>query len=182
MDVKIDVDILVNIKALRLSKGYSQEYMASKLGIAQNNYGKLERGEINLTTKRLIQISEIFEMNTGELALHGIVDKVKDINELKDENNELNNRIMKLEKLLENSVFISEIEKLSADILKKAKKGEGLVYLDYDFIGEKFRAIYTKLNPNIDKKSIMGKISTIILDEIIEDSEEDNSTEGNDNE
>jgi len=55
--------LLENIKKIRESKGYSQEYMAKKLGIATVNYGKIERGITHMTIEKLRSISDILEKN-----------------------------------------------------------------------------------------------------------------------
>lgn len=55
------------IRIVRQLKGYSQEYMAMRLGISQNAYSKLERGRIKLKNARVILISEILEIPTYNL-------------------------------------------------------------------------------------------------------------------
>jgi transcriptional regulator with XRE-family HTH domain len=49
------------IKRLREQKGYSQEFMASKLDIAQASYARIESQEIRLSIDRLQKIAEILE-------------------------------------------------------------------------------------------------------------------------
>ncbi|WP_413667140.1 helix-turn-helix domain-containing protein [Mucilaginibacter sp. Mucisp86] len=49
-----------NIRELRESRNYSQEYMAARLHISQNTYSKLELGYTALTLERLILIADIF--------------------------------------------------------------------------------------------------------------------------
>lgn len=55
------------IKNLRIQRGYSQDYMAEKLGMNQANYGKLEKGIISLSVERLQQIAEVFGLQAGDL-------------------------------------------------------------------------------------------------------------------
>lgn len=55
------------VRIVRQLKGYSQEYMAMRLGISQNAYSKLERGRIRLKNTRVIEISEILEIPTYNL-------------------------------------------------------------------------------------------------------------------
>ena len=50
------------IRILRRLKGYSQEYFASQLGISQGAYGKIERGESDITLGRLREIADILEV------------------------------------------------------------------------------------------------------------------------
>lgn len=50
------------IRVVRQVKGFSQEYMAMRLGISQNAYSKMERGKIFMRPERIQRIAEIFEM------------------------------------------------------------------------------------------------------------------------
>ena len=56
-----------NIRKIRESKNYSQEYMAGRLNISQNTYSKLELGYTALTVERIIHISHILEVNLMDL-------------------------------------------------------------------------------------------------------------------
>lgn len=51
------------IRIQRVIKGYSQEYMASRLNISQNAYSKLEREETELSVKRAYEIAAILEVS-----------------------------------------------------------------------------------------------------------------------
>ncbi|MCC7301814.1 MAG: helix-turn-helix transcriptional regulator [Bacteroidia bacterium] len=55
------------IRIVRQLKGYSQEYMAMRLGVSQNAYSKMERGRIGLKNARVIAISNILEIPTYNL-------------------------------------------------------------------------------------------------------------------
>lgn len=62
------MDELYNkIKAIRLKKGYSQEYMATKMSMTPNGYGKLERGLTDISVKRLEEIAKIFGVSVSDL-------------------------------------------------------------------------------------------------------------------
>ena len=85
--------MLINdkIRLLRLSKGYSQEYMAISLGIDTATYGRLERGKIKITIDRLQNISKIIgiplekiiEENSGDkTTLDLILIEIKNIREI----------------------------------------------------------------------------------------------------
>jgi len=50
-----------NIKRIREQKGYSQEFMASKLDISQASYARIESQEIRLSIERLQKIANILE-------------------------------------------------------------------------------------------------------------------------
>jgi len=56
-----------NIRKLRDIKGFSQEYMATKLNISQNTYSRIENGYISLKFDRLIQIASILEIDIPKL-------------------------------------------------------------------------------------------------------------------
>lgn len=80
------------IRLTRLSKGYSQEFVAISLGIDTATYGRLERCQIKITVDRLFKICEILNIpmeklisdlsdnNTLELILSEIK-KLREINE-----------------------------------------------------------------------------------------------------
>lgn len=55
------------IKKRRNELQYSQEYMASKLGISQPAYANLENGETKITTKRLEKIAKVLEIDLIDL-------------------------------------------------------------------------------------------------------------------
>jgi transcriptional regulator with XRE-family HTH domain len=52
------------IRIQRVIKGYSQEYLANQLNMSQSAYSNLERGNTDVSAKRLIQIAEILEVPT----------------------------------------------------------------------------------------------------------------------
>lgn len=56
-------DVGEKIRLQRLTKKYSQEYMAFMLNISQAAYSKIERDETELTVKRIFEIGEILEIN-----------------------------------------------------------------------------------------------------------------------
>jgi len=55
------------IRIQRLTKNYSQEYMAWELDISQAAYSKVERDETELTLRRIYRIAEILEISPFEL-------------------------------------------------------------------------------------------------------------------
>ncbi len=58
---------LHKIKLHRHLKGYSQSYIAYKLGISQYAYWKVESGETDITLSRLRKIAEILEVDIREI-------------------------------------------------------------------------------------------------------------------
>ena len=55
------------IRLIRISKGYSQEYMAFMLNISRGTYSKLEKDSIEITIQRLFSIAKILKVNITEL-------------------------------------------------------------------------------------------------------------------
>ncbi|MBL4676593.1 MAG: helix-turn-helix transcriptional regulator [Mucilaginibacter sp.] len=60
-------DIIINIRALREKRNYTQEYMAIKMQCSQNAYSKLELGYSKLTVEKLMQVAEVLEVSVAEL-------------------------------------------------------------------------------------------------------------------
>lgn len=60
------IKILALIKHRRLKLGYSQNYMAGKLGISQNMYSKFELNYSKITVCRFVAICEVLGINPGE--------------------------------------------------------------------------------------------------------------------
>ena len=56
-----------NIRAIRLMRNYSQDYLALKLKISQNAYSKIELGRTMLTVDRLLRIAYVLEIGILEL-------------------------------------------------------------------------------------------------------------------
>jgi transcriptional regulator with XRE-family HTH domain len=55
------------IRIIRELRGYSQEFVANKLGIAQNTYSKIETEQSKLTVKMLNKISDVLGVSPTEL-------------------------------------------------------------------------------------------------------------------
>lgn len=58
---------LENIELIRKAKNLSREDVADKLKLSENNYGKIERGEIGLTLDRLYELAAIFKVQPEEI-------------------------------------------------------------------------------------------------------------------
>ena len=52
-----------NIKTIRELKNLTREYVADALGMSTSGYGKIERGEVDLTVSKFIMISEVLEVD-----------------------------------------------------------------------------------------------------------------------
>ncbi len=56
------MSVYLNIKKIRELKGIGRSEMASMLGITLNGYGKIERGEVDISIKRLYQLADILQL------------------------------------------------------------------------------------------------------------------------
>lgn len=50
------------IKGLRESSGYSQAFVADKLGISQAAYSRFESGEVEMALSKLIAVSDLYSV------------------------------------------------------------------------------------------------------------------------
>ena len=56
------------IASIRLARGYSQEYVASRLGIAQNTYSKIEKDESRKLDESLLEsIAAVLGVSTEDI-------------------------------------------------------------------------------------------------------------------
>jgi len=60
-------NIGLTIRKLREQKGFSQDFVAEKLGINQSTYGKLERDVSNITLSRLFKIANVLDEDIATL-------------------------------------------------------------------------------------------------------------------
>ena len=60
-------DVLKNVRAIRESKGYSQEYMGEMLKTNQSAYARFERGITKTDLKTLRLVADVFEMSIIDL-------------------------------------------------------------------------------------------------------------------
>ena len=68
-DTKDDLkkQIGLKIKQLRTIKGWSRQHAADKLDLSLAGYGCIERGEIDMSVTRLVEIAEVFEVALVDL-------------------------------------------------------------------------------------------------------------------
>lgn len=55
------------VRRLRLAAGFSQEGFAAKVGIDRGYYGKIERGEVNITLEKVEKIASGLGTTPGAL-------------------------------------------------------------------------------------------------------------------
>lgn len=54
------------LRQIRLKKNYSQEYVASKIGLSQKAYSKIENNETRLNVETLLILSDVLETPIAE--------------------------------------------------------------------------------------------------------------------
>lgn len=59
--------VIGNIKKFRELKNITREQMASDLDLSVSGYSKLERGEIEITLKRLCEIAEVLDVEISQI-------------------------------------------------------------------------------------------------------------------
>lgn len=55
------------VKKMRLINGYTQEFVAKELGIAQNVYSHKEGGRVKFTIKEAIKLAKFYSTTVEEL-------------------------------------------------------------------------------------------------------------------
>jgi transcriptional regulator with XRE-family HTH domain len=54
------------IRQYRIINNLSQENVAEELNMSNGNYGKIERGEIDVSSTHLMTLAKIFKINVGD--------------------------------------------------------------------------------------------------------------------
>lgn len=52
-----------NIRKIRELKSLTREYVAEEVKMSMSGYGKIERGEVDLTISKLIEISKVLDVS-----------------------------------------------------------------------------------------------------------------------
>ena len=87
------------IKSVREKVGYSQDYVASELGMSQKAYSKLENNEIQIKGEVLVKLAEIFKSDILELIPQEAVLNYNNIHNCQTGNGVVYNNGEKLEEL-----------------------------------------------------------------------------------
>ena len=59
----MDPIIYDNIKKIRELKNHTREFVAYELGMSTSGYGKIERGEVDLTISKIIKIASVLDVS-----------------------------------------------------------------------------------------------------------------------
>lgn len=57
------LNVYKNIRKIRELKNLTREYVAAELKMSSSGYGKIERGDVDLTVSKLIEISIVLEVS-----------------------------------------------------------------------------------------------------------------------
>lgn len=115
-----------NLKALRKKNGITQQEIAEYLGIDTTSYGRIERGERNLSADRLELISKFYNVSLNEVLGSNITKEQTPkesletdfLEYLKQENLFLRNSILSKDKQLD---FLIELNKEYKDLMNVKK-------------------------------------------------------------
>jgi transcriptional regulator with XRE-family HTH domain len=66
------------IRQLRSMSGLSQDNVADEIGMSAGNFGKIERGEIDVDSSHLIKIAKVLKINVAEFFEDTIKPTIKD--------------------------------------------------------------------------------------------------------
>ena len=55
------------IRALRIARAWSQEYLGARADMHRNHIGGIERGELNVTARNLFRLARALEVSVQEL-------------------------------------------------------------------------------------------------------------------
>lgn len=113
------------IKQIRELKGYSQEYMAMRLDMSQNNYSPIEAEEVKLTLDRLSQIAEILDVNPLDILSF---DKDLVFNNHNQKGGQAGNIVIQMLTEQERELYLRQIAHLEEEIRflrNMLDKGEG---------------------------------------------------------
>jgi transcriptional regulator with XRE-family HTH domain len=64
--LNVDKKIGDRIRLFRVMRDLSQDNVADEIGMSAGNFGKIERGEIDISTSHLVQIAKVLKVNVIE--------------------------------------------------------------------------------------------------------------------
>jgi transcriptional regulator with XRE-family HTH domain len=61
----MDQKIYINIKKIRELKNFTRDFVADELEMSTSGYGKIERGEVDLTISKLLKIAKVLSVDVN---------------------------------------------------------------------------------------------------------------------
>jgi transcriptional regulator with XRE-family HTH domain len=114
------------IRHFRTEKGFKQEYVADRIGMKQQEYSKMERGEKSVTVEKLQQIAQVLEVELMKIIEYGDGPVFNSINQNGGSaNNYHHHESGEIDKLEKINALLTENIKLKEEILQlKRRLGE----------------------------------------------------------
>ena len=126
--------LYTSIKAIRISKGITQDEISEKLSMTQGNYTRIESGKTQLTIERIEQLANIFEMSVTALIQY---DK-DNLTESKGD----------VEYLLKH---IDKLEKETLALNKRNEETKEDKYMSFDFLKREIEVLKSKAKETNEK-------------------------------
>jgi transcriptional regulator with XRE-family HTH domain len=93
-------NISANIRTIRVMKNLTRDFVAGEMNMSTSGYGKIERGEIDLTISRISRIATIFGISISDLLFFDVslffTKATSEKLNIDDATNESEVRVMKL--------------------------------------------------------------------------------------
>jgi transcriptional regulator with XRE-family HTH domain len=102
----------IAIATQRTKKGFTQEFVAEKLGLTKTQVSRLERAESLPTIRRIVEFAELFDCSTDELLS-------RSSGVLKDQEAILHTQFSMLKNKKERELVLSLVEQLCSHFNKK---------------------------------------------------------------
>lgn len=58
------------VVTFRAAHKFSAKFVAAKIGVSKSTYSKIENGQQELTTKKMVNICKVYEITPAEFFLH----------------------------------------------------------------------------------------------------------------
>jgi len=59
----IKSNVHINVRKIRELKSLTREFVAEEVKMSMSGYGKIERGEVDLTVSKLIEIAKVLDVS-----------------------------------------------------------------------------------------------------------------------
>jgi len=105
LDLLMNTIIYKNIKTIREMKNLTRDYVAAELDMTASGYGKIERGEIDITISKIYRLASIFEITVSDLLFFNVANVFNNSKKykLESELNDSDNQEVKVMKIQHNT-------------------------------------------------------------------------------
>lgn len=125
-----------NLKTLRELHDYTQEYVADYMGVSQNTYSMMERGETRITIDRLETLATLYNMDITDILKLNDSMIIHNLHDVKDNNGVVGNN----KDITINNNTSEEERKLFRETLERLEKeNERLLKIIEQLAGEKHK-------------------------------------------